>query len=176
MSCSPILRLIVSTLAVLAMVLPVHAETSEGERLLREAFRGFNVIGLAKAGSGDPVTEVRRDADGSNQRAMLVVYLDAEYAAEHARGSSLADELEGVPLNAADVYFHANGNVIWRTRSKPGASSSDAHLYFVASPEGAPVMSTIDGQSRIPMFADEASAESYRENVAPGFAESGQAM
>ncbi len=26
------------------------------------------------------------------------------------------------------------------------------------------------------MFADEASAESYRENVAPGFAESGQAM
>ncbi len=169
------LRLIVLALAALALALPVCAEQSDGERVLREAFKGFGVVGLAQAGTGTPVTEVRRDADGTNQRTMLVVYLDAEYAAEDVRASSLADELEGRPFNAADVYFHANGNVIWRTRFMPGLSSSEAHLYFVATPEGAPAMTTIEGRSRIPMFVDEASAEAYRENVAPSFAESGLA-
>ena len=166
-------RLIISGLMVMAAALPAQAEMSAGENELRAAFKDFGVIGLAQAGSGIPVTEVRRDADGTNPRDMFVLYIDAAHAAEEVKGSSLADELEGRPFNAAELYLNVKGNVIWRTPYRPGATTSAPQVYYLTNAAGESVMMTINGETRTPMFANEADADSKRAAFEKSFSEKG---
>lgn len=151
-------------------------ETPANAALLREAFQEFVVIGLVQAGSGAPATEVRRNADGTHPRNMILVYLDAAHASEDVKNSAFADEMEGRPFNAADIYLSANGNVIWRAKYQPGETSTQPQLYFIVNAAREPVTLAINGKTRIPMFAERALAESRRAAFEQTFAGRGEAV
>lgn len=150
--------LIVAISCLLLFVSGARAEPESGEAALRAAFADWFVIQLVHTGTGGAMSEARRNMDGTNQRQVPVVYVDAELAAREIAQLPDADVLEGRFVNAADIYLDHRGDVVWHVAGNRGAI-----VYYVAAPSGDPLLARVRGEMRIVVYADLAEAEAYRQ-------------
>ena len=153
------MRLLAVALCLLVFALrPACAEMPEGERALRAAFADWFVIQLVNTRTGGALSEAHRNLDGTNQRNVPVVFLDAGQAAGFVQNLPDADQLEGRLVNAADVYLDSRGDVVWRVPATEGAI-----IYYISAPNGDPMTAQIKGALKILAFTDLADAQAFEQ-------------
>lgn len=152
------MRFLVFAFSLLVAVLrPASAEMPAGERELRAAFADWFVIQLVDTRTGGALSEAHRNMDGTNQRNVPVVFVDAGHAAEFVGNLPDADQLEGRLVNAADVYLESKYDVVWRVPAIEGAV-----IYYISAPNGDPLTAKIKGALKILAFADLADAQTFK--------------
>lgn len=165
-----------------AVLLPAHARetTSAAPSIspgLAEAMKYFNVIVLADPATGSLVVETRRDADGTNQREVIVAYIDAEDLRNQLAASGAGAAFEGRLVNAAVVIANTGGDVIWRTASANTEFTSSGGVtaigYFLRNEADAPLTQKVDGKDKTLIYMDKESAQKAQESAEAKLAAAG---
>lgn len=178
-------RFIVSGLAMACLtvfLLPAQArETSPVppsiQPGLAEALKYFNVIVLADPATGRLVVEPRRDASGTNQREVIVAYIDAEDTRKQLASSGAGASFEGRLVNAAVVIANTGGDVIWRGASANTEFTASGGVtvlgYFLRNEADFPLTQKIDGKDKTLIYMDKESAQKAKESAEAKLAASG---
>lgn len=149
---------------------PLAAEARESSSVpapaLAEAMKYFNVIVLADPATGAVVQETRRNADGTNQREVVIAFIDAHDTRDQLVQQGGGETLEGRLINAADLVLRTGGDVIWR------ASSSDTELvngseatalgYYIRNDQDQPLTQAVDGKAKTIIYMDKFTAQEVK--------------
>lgn len=155
-----------------ALLLPAHARESTPASPsippgLAEAMKYFNVIVLADPATGNLVVEARRDADGTNQRDVIVAHIDAENVRNELAASGAGISLEGRLVNAAVVIANTGGDVIWRGASANTELTPSGEVtilgYFLRNEADFPLTQKIDGKDKTLIYMDKETAQKAQE-------------
>ena len=176
-------RLVSVAIFCLAVLLPpAHArETPPAETpippALAEAMKYFNVIVLADPATGHLVVEARRDADGTNQRDVIVAHIDAEEVRNELAASGAGVSLEGRLVNAAVVIANTGGDVAWRgasanTEFTPSGGATVIG-YFLRNEADFPLTQKVDGKDKTLIYMDKESAQKAQESAEAKLAAAG---
>ena len=164
--------LTVATFCLAALVLPASAREQTPippsiSPALAEAMKYFNVIVLADPATGSLVVEPRRDADGTNQRDVIVAFIDAEDTRNQLAASGAGAAFEGRLVNAAVVIANTGGDVIWRGASANTEFTASGEVtvigYFLRNTADFPLTQTIDGKDKTVIYMDKESAQKAKE-------------
>ena len=165
-----------------ALLLPAHARETPAPvpPALAEAMKYFNVIVLADPATGRFAVEARRDPDGTNQREVIVAYIDAEEARNQLAASGAGIAFEGRLVNAAVVIANTGGDVIWRTASANTEFTASGGVtaigYFLRNEADAPLTQTVDGKDKTLIYMDKESAQKAQESAEAKLAAAGMAV
>jgi hypothetical protein len=168
--------------ALTALLLPAHArETTPVPPSippgLAEAMKYFNVIVLADPATGSLVVEPRRDADGTNQRDVIVAFIDAEDTRNQLAASGAGAAFEGRLVNAAVVIANTGGDVIWRGASANTELTASGEVtvigYFLRNEADFPLTQKIDGKDKTLIYMDKESADKAKESAEAKLAAAG---
>jgi hypothetical protein len=149
---------------VAVFLLPAHARETPlpVPPALGEAMKYFSVVVLADPESGRLAVETRRDADGTNQREMIVAYIDAEDARNQLAASGAGASFAGRPVNAAVLIANTGGQVIWRATSANTEFTSSGGVtaigYYIRNEQDQPLTQTVDGRTKTVIYMDKGSA------------------
>lgn len=153
---------------------PVPPSISPG---LAEAMKYFNVIVLADPATGSLVVETRRDADGTNQRDVIVAFIDAEDTRNQLAASGAGASFEGRLVNAAVVIANTGGDVIWRGASANTELTASGEVtvigYFLRNEADFPLTQKIDGKDKTLIYMDKESADKAKESAEAKLAAAG---
>jgi hypothetical protein len=172
----------VAIVSLFALLLPAHARerTPTPPSIppgLAEAMKYFNVIVLADPATGRLVVEPRRDADGTNQRDVIVAYIDAEDTRNQLAASGAGASFEGRLVNAAVVIANTGGDVIWRgapANTELTPSGEVAVIgYFLRNEADFPLTQKIDGKDKTLIYMDKESAQKAQESAEAKLAAAG---
>lgn len=147
-----------------ALLAPAHAREVPPPvpPALAEAMKYFNVILLADPESGRLSVEVRRDADGTNQREVIVAYIDAEDARNQLAASGAPAALEGRPVNAAELITNTGGDVIWRGTSANTELTASGEVtvigYHIHNELDQSLTQNVDGKAKTLVYMDKETA------------------
>lgn len=163
-----------------AVLLPAHARETQPtvSPALAEAMKYFNVIVLADPATERFAVETRRDADGTNQREVIVAYIDAEDARNQLAASGAALPFEGRLVNAAVLIANTGGDVIWRATPAntefTEAGGVTAIGYFIRNEEDMPLTQKVDGKDKTLIYMDKETAVKAKESAEAKLAAAGR--
>lgn len=172
----------VAIVSLVALLLPAHARESTPTPPsippgLAEAMKYFNVIVLADPATGSLVVEPRRDADGTNQRDVIVAFIDAEDTRTQLAASGAGASFEGRLVNAAVVIANTGGDVIWRGASANTELTASGEVtvigYFLRNEADFPLTQKIDGKDKTLIYMDKESADKAKESAEAKLAAAG---
>lgn len=154
-----------------------HADAAPDKAALRSAMKSFYVVVPADS-SGKPVAEVRANADGTDQRTVVVAFIDAADAAAEMAKANLATRVEGRLVNGADVVALVGSDVIWRTsEANAGIVNTKATtppVFYITNAEGKSLTKVIDGQEKVLFYLDAVAADEARVAAQNGLSALGQ--
>ncbi|HRJ02640.1 MAG TPA: hypothetical protein PKV67_17980 [Hyphomonas sp.] len=172
------IRTMMAAAALLAAMLPAAAETPAAPPALVEAMKYFHVVVPADVESGNPATETRRDVDGTNQRQVVVAFIDAEDAKTETVGAGLGERTEGRVVNGADLWAATGGDVIWRTTAANAAisntSRSEPPAFYIAQSDGSMVTQERGGTFKVVFYLDAEDADRAKTELIGFMAARGQ--
>ena len=172
----------VAIVSLVTLLLPAHARESTPTPPsippgLAEAMKYFNVIVLADPATGSLVVEPRRDADGTNQRDVIVAFIDAEDTRNQLAASGAGAAFEGRLVNAAVVIANTGGDVIWRGASANTELTASGEVtvigYFLRNEADFPLTQKIDGKDKTLIYMDKESADKAKESAEAKLAAAG---
>ncbi len=168
-----------------ALLLPAYARESTPAPPsmppgLAEAMKYFNVIVLADPATGRLVVETRRDADGTNQRDVIVAYIDAEDTRNQLAASGAGASFEGRLVNAGVVIANTGGDVVWRGASANTELTSSGEVtvigYFLRNEADFPLTQKIDGKDKTLIYMDKEAAQKAKESAEAKLAAAGNPL
>lgn len=165
--------------AMLAVMLPAAAETPAAPPpALAEAMKYFYVVVPANVNTGNLATEVRRSADGTNPRQMVIAYIDAEDAKMETAQAGLAETTEGRIVNGADLWAATGGDVIWRTSAANAAISNTSRgeppAFYITQGDGSMVTQEFDGVFKVVFYLDAEEADRVKTEMTDFLASQGK--
>ncbi|MFN7178327.1 hypothetical protein [Hyphomonas sp.] len=172
------IRTMMAAAALLAAMPVAAAETPAAPPALVEAMKYFYVVVPADVNTGNLATETRRDADGTNQRHVVIAYIDAEDAKTETVEAGLAERTEGRLVNGADLWAATRGDVIWRTKAANAAISNTSRgeppAFYITQGDGSMVTQEFDGEFKVVFYLDAEEADRVKTEMTDFLATQGQ--
>jgi len=162
----------VAVICLAAALLPAHARETPPvppsiPPALAEAMKYFNVVLLSDPATGSFAVETRRDADGTNQREVIIAYIDAEEARNQLAASGAGIPFEGRLVNAAVLIANTGGNVIWRAASANTEFTPSGGVtaigYHIHNAQEQPLTQAVDGKAKTLIYMDKETAQNVKD-------------